>query len=66
MTREEMAMIRAKAKRISERGWRFAKREGPRGVYYDGHGPQGRRLMSGPRPDEQLALAVAIEHAFDF
>lgn len=54
---------RRMAATLSERGWKFIKRQGPRGIYYDGIGPQGERIMSTQKPDESDAIFAALDHA---
>ncbi len=49
---------------LSRRGWRFEEKAGPRGIYYEGHGPRGMRIMGEQRPTKADALTEAFNHAF--
>jgi hypothetical protein len=60
-----MQIVQRRAARLSEKGWKFLRQEGPRGTYYEGFGPQGKRVMTEQKPTEQEALFAAIRHAFD-
>jgi hypothetical protein len=57
-------MVRDRAATLSRHGWKFTQTSGPRGVYYEGHGPAGRRMMGEQKQDPQAALVAAINHAF--
>lgn len=59
------ARMKRRAACLSEHRWRFYKKEGPRGIYYEGFGPAGRRVMSEQNCDPRASLAAAINHAFD-
>ena len=54
---------RRMAARLSDHGWKFWLRSGPRGAYYEGYGPRGARIMSAQNADMKEALLEAIEHA---
>lgn len=58
-------MAKRRALCLSNHGWKFFKREGPHGTYYEGFGPRGRRVMSKQLADIRDAFLAAINHAFD-
>lgn len=58
-------MAKRRALSLSHHGWKFFKREGPRGIYYEGFGPRQRRVMSKQLGDIRAAFLEAINHAFD-
>jgi hypothetical protein len=60
----QWTMARRRAEHLSNHGWKFTKAVGPRGTYYEGHGPQGKRVMSEQQADERAAFVAAINHAF--
>jgi hypothetical protein len=57
------ARLKQQAEKLSAQGWRFQKQSGPRGTYYNGYGPRGKRIMSAQHADEREAFRAAIEHA---
>ncbi|MEO5915585.1 MAG: hypothetical protein ABIS50_15230 [Luteolibacter sp.] len=56
-------LLRGTAERLSFKGWKFFKKEGPRGICYIGLGPRGNRIQSEQDPDERAALMKALDHA---
>lgn len=61
-SRHEMSKDKAAA--LSRKGWKFIEMKGPRGIYFEGRGPHGARVMGEQNPDRAIALLAAINHAF--
>ncbi|GAA5124603.1 hypothetical protein JIN84_12895 [Luteolibacter yonseiensis] len=61
----QFQMAQRRAASLSANGWKFHPQEGPRGHYYEGYGPAGRRMMSEQEKDPRAAFVAAINHAFD-
>jgi len=57
-------LLKLRAETLSRHGWRFEEKAGPRGIYYEGHGPRGMRIMAQQCPTKEAALTEAINHAF--
>lgn len=62
--RKQFEDAQRRAAALSAHGWRLLRQTGPRGTYYDGHGPKGARIMSDSDPDERAAFMKAINHAW--
>lgn len=60
----QFKMLQGRAKILSDNGWRFIQADCPRGIYYEGFGPGGARVMSEQQNDPEAALLAAINHAF--
>jgi hypothetical protein len=61
----QFRMVKRRAARLSENGWKFLPQDGPRGTYYEGYGPRGARVMSEQKEDARAAFIAAVNHAFD-
>ena len=58
-------LYKRRAARLSKAGWKFIRRDGPRGIYFEGFHPDGRRIMSEQSKSEEEAVLAMIRHASD-
>lgn len=56
-------IIKRRAQQLSNHGWKFLPQKGPRGFYYEGFGPAGKRVMSEQCEELHDAFLKAVNHA---